>query len=703
MADNDIAVDIPQTVGTNTDPQLAYQNNNPGNIKFAGQPGAEQGTPAKDGGYFAKFPTAVDGYRHLRDVHIPKHANQTLSQYIGGYAPPKSNNTAQYIADASKSLGVTPETPVGQIDREKLAQFQAKVESSSKIRPTNAFDRADSAPEPNAFDRADAAPTVPSPSGVQQPVHQPVQGAWNPQHDTLENISDQMEDVFGQVGRNVGGMATGAAHLLLHPIDTIKNSFAKPGDPEFGVKDLPVVGPISEGRYGAGLGDLATLFMGGKAAEEGVEAARGINGEDAGAIRPTPPSTTIGEEPLPTLKQRLADLTPTSEEAAQRQAVKPLAEQFPGVKDPISAQAKYGKTIPEMQELAKQAGVKITKDNAGTIADTVKEKNIRILQHYQDAATESGNLIDGKAIAKDIRATKLNDPSPKAAAMNDSIEEEAKSYEKLFTIPQMMQLIKEKNQFSGSFYDMKPSDQYQAAFGKQVTDATLGAIRRETYQAMDPKSKGVIPQELQHRIGSAIEMRDSVYDRNSQAIKAKSNAPGVLPENAGDLGVLGIGGPKAYLAKKGIDILGHKIGSTPDSQFESVFKKYKGSYDTIPDPGPRSYKLNLSPDAPGEQRSLFGEGVTNPSNPNDWRSQSQDLPVHQLMLKGSEPEVPYPTQRPLYKEGIVNPAQPKLPYGPRPGDLGKPLTPPLRTRPGPAVGPVRSGLRWNGTHFVEDD
>ena len=163
MADNDFAVDIPQTVGTRTDPQLAYQNNNPGNIEYNGQPGATLG----DDGRFAKFPTAVDGYKYLRDVHIPKHANQTLSQYISGYAPPNENDTAKYITDASQSLGVSPETPVGQIDREKLAQFQVQKESQSKVRPANAFDRAFATPvpnaddqvdnthEPNAFDRAD--------------------------------------------------------------------------------------------------------------------------------------------------------------------------------------------------------------------------------------------------------------------------------------------------------------------------------------------------------------------------------------------------------------------------------------------------------------------------------------------------------------------------------------------------------------------
>ena len=660
MADNDFAVDIPQ-YAPGSDPngpgQPAYLNNNPGNIKFAGQPGTEQGTPASDGGYFAKFKTPEEGYRYLRDQHLTKFQNRTLAQHLTTYAPPGSNDTSAYIASTAKDLGVTPDTLLSKIDREKLAQSQIKTESGAKVRAQD------------AFDRADAAPLVTKPGEVPLPTSaagRTPRGAWDPSKSTVENIIEQGGEIPEQVGRNIGGLATAVEqkakdvwHLIQHPSTIFDEPMETPAEQIPHLKDLPVIGPLSEGRYGAAVGDVATGALMGKLG--GPEGEGEVEGATPKITKPTVPTTGIGEEPLPSLKQRLADITPSPEEAAQRKAIKPLAEQFPGVKDPISAQAKYGKTIPEMQELAQDGGVKITKDNAGTIADAVKDKNIRILQHYQDAAAEAGNLIDGRAIAKDIRTTKLNDPSPKAAAMNDQIEEEAKSYEKFFTIPQMMQLLKEKNQFSGSFYDMKPSDQYQAAYGKQVTDATLGAIRRETYRAMDPKSNGAVPQELQHRIGSAIEMRDSVYDRNSQAIKAKVNTPGVLPTTSGDLTTLGVGGPKAYALKKGIDIIGNKLGGTPDSEFESVFRKYKGSYDKVPDPGPRSYKLNLSSEAPPEQRGLFDEGVTNPSNPNDWRSQTQDLPVHQLLMKGSPKEEPYPTQRRLFKEGIVNPKTRKPP------------------------------------------
>src|ERR1035438_10517512 len=233
MADNDFAVDIPQ-YAPGSDPngpgQPAYLNNNPGNIKFAGQPGAEQGTPASDGGYFSKFKTPEDGYRYLRDTHIPKFQNKTLAQHISNYAPPGSNNTAAYIADASKSLGVTPETPVGQIDREKLAQFQAQKESSSKVRPADEFDAALKKPDPDEFDKALAAPTVTKPGAIAQPspteamargqlpnLPKPPQprlpGTWDPHASVGENLSNQIGDVPSRVTDNIVGMGKSAVDV----------------------------------------------------------------------------------------------------------------------------------------------------------------------------------------------------------------------------------------------------------------------------------------------------------------------------------------------------------------------------------------------------------------------------------------------------------------------------------------------------------
>ncbi|CAM5999301.1 unnamed protein product [Sphagnum balticum] len=57
--------------------QAAIQNeggtpqgtNNPGNVKFANQPGATQGNPAPDGGYYANFDTAQDGQNAILQTY----------------------------------------------------------------------------------------------------------------------------------------------------------------------------------------------------------------------------------------------------------------------------------------------------------------------------------------------------------------------------------------------------------------------------------------------------------------------------------------------------------------------------------------------------------------------------------------------------------------------------------------------------------
>lgn len=96
---------------------LAYQNNNPGNLRYAGQPGATLGT-----GGFAKFPSyaagyqallnqiqyqATPGYRSPADGSVYPNG-QTLSQFINTYAPSSENNTSAYLAQLTASTGYGP-------------------------------------------------------------------------------------------------------------------------------------------------------------------------------------------------------------------------------------------------------------------------------------------------------------------------------------------------------------------------------------------------------------------------------------------------------------------------------------------------------------------------------------------------------------------------------------------------------------------
>jgi hypothetical protein len=98
---------------------VAWQNNNPGNLRFAGQPGASAGVKG-----YAKFPTYADGYQALlnqinmqatpgyRAPNGTTYPNgQTLSEFINQYAPAAdSNNTSAYLSTLVQSTGYPPDT-----------------------------------------------------------------------------------------------------------------------------------------------------------------------------------------------------------------------------------------------------------------------------------------------------------------------------------------------------------------------------------------------------------------------------------------------------------------------------------------------------------------------------------------------------------------------------------------------------------------
>lgn len=86
-------------------PSRAERNNNPGNIEFRGQAGA---VPESGSGRFAKFSSAADGVAALVSQlrRYGSRGRDTLTKIMEKYAPPEENNTAAYIANLSKKLGV---------------------------------------------------------------------------------------------------------------------------------------------------------------------------------------------------------------------------------------------------------------------------------------------------------------------------------------------------------------------------------------------------------------------------------------------------------------------------------------------------------------------------------------------------------------------------------------------------------------------
>jgi len=111
---------------------LAFKNNNPGNLRFAKQTGAEPG----EGG-FARFPSPQEGYSALvRQVELDAGRGHNFETFINKYAPPQENDTGGYLKFITDELGVEPDTLMSDISAENIARAIAWKESNTKITDT---------------------------------------------------------------------------------------------------------------------------------------------------------------------------------------------------------------------------------------------------------------------------------------------------------------------------------------------------------------------------------------------------------------------------------------------------------------------------------------------------------------------------------------------------------------------------------------
>jgi hypothetical protein len=114
--------------------RIAWVHNNPGNLKYVGQEGASQGEPAEDGGHWAAFQTPEEGAAALqRQIGLDASRGMSARDFVTKYAPPGSNDTEAYIAQASQALGVSPDTKLSDIDPSRVAAFVAQKESGTDL------------------------------------------------------------------------------------------------------------------------------------------------------------------------------------------------------------------------------------------------------------------------------------------------------------------------------------------------------------------------------------------------------------------------------------------------------------------------------------------------------------------------------------------------------------------------------------------
>ncbi|EGZ2325497.1 transglycosylase [Escherichia coli] len=131
-ASNTIAADL--NIGGSNAKNRNYRNNNFGNLVFANQEGAALEAPnAKGEQRFARFNTPEEGIRALAN-QVSSYYNgtsaaagyqklQTVSSIISKWAPPKENNTNQYIDNVSKYLGVSPNEKIDVSNPEVMTQL----------------------------------------------------------------------------------------------------------------------------------------------------------------------------------------------------------------------------------------------------------------------------------------------------------------------------------------------------------------------------------------------------------------------------------------------------------------------------------------------------------------------------------------------------------------------------------------------------
>lgn len=115
--------------------RIASVHNNPGNLKFAGQQGAEQGEPAAGGGHWAKFKTVEDGVAALRSqIERDAKAGLSVREFVTKYAPPTDgNDTEAYIKQMAAALGAQEGDKLSGVDLDAAVRFVARKESSTEL------------------------------------------------------------------------------------------------------------------------------------------------------------------------------------------------------------------------------------------------------------------------------------------------------------------------------------------------------------------------------------------------------------------------------------------------------------------------------------------------------------------------------------------------------------------------------------------
>jgi hypothetical protein len=124
-----VEFNIPARPQNQTNPTLAFRNNNPGNLGFARQEGATRG----DGG-FARFQTPEIGLRALeQQVRLDRERGMSLEEFAYKYAPAHENDTERYIQNLERATKLSRTSPLRYAQTRDIADAIARLESSTVV------------------------------------------------------------------------------------------------------------------------------------------------------------------------------------------------------------------------------------------------------------------------------------------------------------------------------------------------------------------------------------------------------------------------------------------------------------------------------------------------------------------------------------------------------------------------------------------
>lgn len=173
------------------------RNNNPGNLNFARQRGATLEDRAT-GARFARFQTAEEGLAAL-SIQLQRYGQRginTVQAIISQFAPPKENNTAKYISDVSRSLGVSSGAKLDTNDPNVLNGLMGAIIHIENGRNPYSAEQLAAA----SSVRAAGAPNRPVSLSQNTTIH--VQGGGNPDA-TAQAVAGQQDGVNQRLTENM--------------------------------------------------------------------------------------------------------------------------------------------------------------------------------------------------------------------------------------------------------------------------------------------------------------------------------------------------------------------------------------------------------------------------------------------------------------------------------------------------------------------